>query len=128
LWQGTWNLFAPIPDHQNHRLHADIVYDDTTVVEWNSPEWQSQTPWQRFTGHRESEFIENIWLDTNSVAWRDFARYLQQHAGLPDSIPDRVILSVNTGDVPDPGQTPWPSVTSRRPLDQKRVFFTLRYE
>ena len=130
LWQGTWNLFAPIPDSRNHRLRADLFYADGSHRVWNSPDWRSQTPWQRFLSHRESEFIENVWEEENSAAWRGFAEYLaRQHGGATstEERPVRVELSVRWGDVPPAEAAPWQPASQSTPLDHERTFFTLLF-
>ena len=131
LWQGTWSLFAPIPDARNHRLRADLFYADGSHRVWNSPDWRSQTPWQRFRSHRESEFIENVWDEENSAAWQGFAEFLaRQHSGAAatDERPVRVELSVRWGDVPPPDDGPSRPASQPMPLDRERTFFTLLFQ
>lgn len=128
LWQGTWTLFAPIPDSRNHRLRAVIDFTDGSSRVWNSPDWRVQSPRQRFVGHRESEFIEKIWEDDNSAAWPAFAQDLVSRELLlmpSDAPPERVVLSIIWGDIPPPHGETW----SATPVDydQERVFFTLIY-
>ncbi len=125
LWQGTWGLFAPIPDSRNHRLRADMSYADGTHRVWNSPDWRSQTVWQRFVRHRESEFLEKIPEAENSAAWTGFAQSLVRRES-PDRLPERVELSIRWGDIPPPGDI-WPPTTDPAPFDQERMFFTLVY-
>ena len=125
LWQGTWGLFAPIPDNINHRLRADMFYADGSHRVWNSPDWRSQTAWQRFFGHRESEFLEKIAEIENSAAWTGFALSLVRRES-PDWPPERIELSIRSGDIPPPGDV-WPASTDPVPLDRERVFFTLVY-
>src|SRR5437868_3132292 len=54
LWQGPWNLFAPVPDFRNHRIRADFYFIDGTHRVLNSPDPRSQSARQRFVAHRES--------------------------------------------------------------------------
>ena len=129
LWQGTWSLFAPIPDSTNHRLRADIEFADGTHHVWNSPDWRSQTAWQRFVGHRESECLEKIWEEDNTVAWPAFAQSLvHRETSLvkSDQSPRQVVLSVRWGDISPPEGDRW-SAASPMAYDQERVFFTLVY-
>ena len=129
LWQGTWSLFAPIPDSRNHRLRADIEFTDGSHHVWDSPDWRSQSAWQRFVGHRESECLEKIWEDDNTAAWPAFAELLvRRELALKQSTqaPRQVVLSVRWGDIPPP-EGDWWSATIPRAYDQERVFFTLIY-
>ena len=130
LWQGTWSLFAPIPDSTNHRLRADLFYADGTHCVWDSPDWRAQSAWQRFVSHRESEFIEKIWDESSSAAWPGFAEYIaRRESSLMNSRlrPERVVLSVITGAIPPPEGDVWQSASRPVELDQTRVFFTLIY-
>lgn len=129
LWQGTWNLFAPVPDFRNHRIRADFFYVDGTHRVWTSPDPRSQSAWKRFVGHRESEFLEKVWEDENNTARPGFAQQLveEQRQLHPDDGPlSRVELSVIWGDIPPPSEA-WRPVAKAIPLDQERVFFTLLY-
>lgn len=129
LWQGTWSLFAPIPDSRNQRLRADIAFADGSNRVWYSPDWRTQSPWQRFVGHRHSEFLEKIWEDDNSVARSGFAQDLIRREVLrksPEVRPERVVFSVIWNDIPPPQGAVWPLVTPADD-DQERVFFTLIY-
>ena len=130
LWQGTWSLFAPIPDSRNHRLRADFFYADGSHRVWNSPDWRTQSPWQRFVGHRESEFLEKLAEDENTSAWPGFAQSLVKRES-PKQQPERVELSIMWHEIPPPGDA-WPTTTDPVPFepasfDQERLFFTLVY-
>lgn len=127
LWQGTWNLFAPIPDSRNHRLRADLYYLDGTHRVWNSPDWQIQSMWQRFVGHRETEFLEKISDEVNRSAWHDFAMSVSRQESLRMKIPQKpktIVLSVIWGDVSSPEGDVWKSAVKNAPLDQEREIYT----
>lgn len=78
--QQNWDLFAPVPDKMNVRYQAEIEYADGQTAAWNSPDWRSQTLWQRWTGHRRGEWLDNISRTENSTAWPTWARHLAQTA------------------------------------------------
>jgi len=127
LWQGTWNLFAPIPDSRNHRLRADLYYPNGTHHVWNSPEWRSHSTWQRFIGHRKTEFIEKISDEANRSAWHDFAMSVARQERLRMTLPqmpEKIVLSVIWGDISPPEGDVWKSAARPEPLDQEREFFT----
>lgn len=127
LWQGSWSLFAPIPDSRNQRIRADFYYADGTHTVWNSPEPWSQSAWQRFTRHRESEFLERVWEVQNSAAWPGFAQSLLREERLRQSAESRLSkmeLSVIYGDISPPTE-PWQPASSPVLLDQQQIFFTM---
>jgi len=121
LWQGTWSLFAPTPDSTNHRIRADFYYPDGSHQAWESPDWRSQSAWQRFAGHRQSEYFEKIIDDDSSPAWPAFAHDLIRQVS-PDRGPERVELTVISGDIPPPRDA-WKMTPV--PLNHERKFFTL---
>src|SRR5689334_18331305 len=43
---APWKMFAPDPDHTNHRLRAKIEYRDGTVVYWRTPDWPQMSCWR----------------------------------------------------------------------------------
>jgi hypothetical protein len=75
-WQNSWGVFTPQPDNENHRLWAVIEYHDGHHAEWHSPEWSEQTHWQRFVGHRRSEYLDSIRDPFNTPALTGFAQWL----------------------------------------------------
>ena len=78
--QQNWDLFAPVPDKMNVRYQAQIEHADGQTAEWHSPDWRSQSPWQRWTGHRRTEWLDNIARTENSAAWPTWSRYLAETA------------------------------------------------
>lgn len=78
--QQNWDLFAPVPDKMNVRYQAEIEYADGQTAAWHSPECRTQTLWERWTGHRRGEWLDNISRTQNSAAWPTWARQLAQAA------------------------------------------------
>jgi hypothetical protein len=68
-------LFAPDPDHQNHRLKIVFAYSDLSTSEWASPEWADQGVGERFRGSRWTEYFDNIISRQNSAAWPAMLNY-----------------------------------------------------
>lgn len=127
LWQGTWSLFAPIPDSRNHRLQADLHYVDGTHQIWVSPDWRSQSNWKRFIGHRETEFLEKISDEVNQSAWSDFAMSVArlEQSGLNSrQLPEKIILSFIWEDIPQPAGDTWNLAAIPMNTWQERVFYT----
>lgn len=120
LWQGPWTLFAPIPDSQNHRIRAELIFEGSSPIEWNSPDWRRQSTLERFLSHRDSEFFERIANDSNSRAWPDFAMSLA--SSLSPDRPERLRLFLTTCDIPPPsGDWSVPPI----PMESERLLFTL---
>ena len=122
LWQGSWTLFAPIPDAINHRIRAEVTFDDAPAIVWDSPDWRSQSVLERFLSHRESEFLERIVADSNSAAWPEFAQSLAR--SLSPKRPERVELFVRTSEIPPPTGI-W--VVDPPCIEDERLMFTLIY-
>lgn len=131
LWQGTWSLFSPVPDHRNYRLTAEIEFADGTTRTWNSPNWRTMSAGQRFIRHREAEFLEKIHEDANSAAWPAFAEEVvrQVRSKMPDDVaPRRVVLRVIWKDIPPPQGDSWAPSPDPPSEHQESAFFTLIYE
>ncbi|MFO1041888.1 MAG: hypothetical protein U0941_08895 [Planctomycetaceae bacterium] len=127
LWQGTWSLFAPIPDSRNHRLRADLHYADGTYEVWMSPDWRSQSSWKRFIGHRESEFLEKISDEVNQPAWSNFASSVARQEGLrlkSRQMPEKILLSVMWEDISPPKGDIWNPAAMPVNDWQDGVFYT----
>jgi hypothetical protein len=121
LSQGTWSMFTPDPDNENHRLGAIIEYEDGLIVEWESPYWPDQNSFERFAGHRRSEYIDAMRNSMNSGALDGLAAWLartqRQDGGTLAT--KRVEIFVKHQDIPDPRLRGWklregPPTYSRR--------------
>lgn len=110
LWQAPWGMFTPEPDDENHRLRATIEYHDGRRVEWQSPTWADESHWQRFTGHRRAEYIDNIRTPYYAPALPGMAAWLArthrtnfEEAGRPR----RVEIHAEYYNIPDPRLNGW---------------------
>lgn len=110
LQQGPWSMFAPTPDRLNHRFQAEITYRDGQRATWQTPDWRSQSLWQRWIGHRHQEFGEMIQMQEGAPAQEAWARHLARslRPDFPDA--DRgaaVRLTYQEAEVPPASQKPW---------------------
>jgi hypothetical protein len=110
IQQGPWNMFAPTPDRLNLRLQADLTYRDGQKAEWSSPEWRSQSLWERWIRHRHQEFSEMIVTQEGGPALEPWARRLARslRPDLPDA--DRgaeVRVTYREAEVPPAADRPW---------------------
>ncbi|QDU29154.1 hypothetical protein ETAA8_42610 [Anatilimnocola aggregata] len=82
IGSGAWDMYAPVPDRQNHRLSAELMSSESHVVaRWSSPEWRKQSAYQRFWGHRWAEYYDNVWGNNNAALWPALAQHVaDQHA------------------------------------------------
>lgn len=110
LWQFNWSMFTPDPDNENQRLRATITYHDGQTIEWQSPMWHEQSAWQRFVGHRHSEFFDQLYSPFNGPALPGFARWLAQSQRLnlsEDGRPQHIEIYLETTTIPDPRFGGW---------------------
>lgn len=119
LGQG-WGVFCP-PGRVNTRLRAEITYRDGQTAAWRSPDLRQQSPWQRFLGHRHSEWHDQTWGQEDAPVWQDWSRMLAREArpDLPDA--DRgaeVKIVVEQATTPPAEIAPWTSWRSTRAADE----------
>jgi hypothetical protein len=123
--QGTWNLFAPEPDNENHRLRAVIEYHDGEIRHWQSPDWRAQSIGERFVGHRRSEYYDKLRQPFYEPAMPGFVRWLALMER-PDAVaaarPKRVEVHADYYEIPDPRWHGWQ--TPAAPLfDQSTLLY-----
>lgn len=76
LWQGSWELFAPEPDHVNVRIGAIVTWKDHTEFLWLQPDWHSMSPLEKSRSFRKMSWFDGLWKSSNSAAWEPFCRHL----------------------------------------------------
>ena len=82
LWQGRWDLFAPLVDKENNRIEAKIYFDGESDPEiWRSPDWNKLSCLGKFRSSREIEFYDRIRNDRDPRVWESFSRYLVSEIG-----------------------------------------------
>jgi hypothetical protein len=131
LWQGEWKLFAPEPDKINVAITADITFSDGREVAWRSPDWRSQSTWQRFLSFREAEFIDNVRKDGNAGAWPTFADYLGRtvlHPEHPELKPTKIVLTRHWHLVPPPSPENIHQFPEVPEMDSSHIFFAKDFQ
>jgi hypothetical protein len=120
IQQGSWNLFAPEPDHVNTRLRAEIAYRDGEQRVWTSPEWRTYSAWQMFTHHRRREWLDHVTSTSAAPAWEAWCRYLARSTRPDFEHADRgaeVRVIYQEALVPPAEDRPWPSMRTPLPYD-----------
>lgn len=110
LQQNNWSMFTPAPDSENHRLRASIWYYDGHHVVWRSPDYDQQSWWERFVGHRRSEYIDEIHSPFYAPALPGLARWLgetnRKTAGVEGRL-ETIAIHVESTTIPDPRIKGW---------------------
>jgi hypothetical protein len=126
--QGRWSMFAP-PDGANHRVWVEVTLRDGQVIEHRFPDLTRQAVWERFLGHRNSEYVDNaITLGQQHPAvWEGLADYLAtQHASTGGGV-SRVRIIVELSTIPPPSGTAWSHRGKELPFDDQRVVLRRKY-
>lgn len=124
IFQGPWTLFAPDPDRTNTQLKAEITYRDGERRIWTGPDWRGVSSWEKWVGHRRREWFDHIPMQTGSMAWEPWCRYLA-HTERPDfenagrGAEVRVIY--REAHVPPAETRPWPSIRQPTPFEDDLV-------
>jgi len=69
LWQGNWELFAPVIDHWNTRLECVITWEDGTEARWSTIDWTHAGYWERMKNFRRNEYFDNVIANRGSLLW-----------------------------------------------------------
>lgn len=128
IGQGPWSMFAP-PDRVNHRLRAEITLRDGRLLTQPIADVQSLSPWQRFVGHRHSEYADNAIVTGRQYAdvWDHLADHLaREHASEGGGVA-QVRIIVELSPVPPPGSGPWLPRDHSFPYDDQRVVYREKY-
>jgi len=76
LWQGSWELFAPTPDHVNVRIGARLAWKDGTRSTWYQPDWHSMSPFEKARNFRRMSYFDGLWRTSNAGALEPFCQHL----------------------------------------------------
>ena len=128
IGQGRWTMFSP-PDGDNHRLRAELTLRDGRLLDWRSPDLTRQSVWQRFIGHRRSEYIDNAitFGKQHPETWDVFADRLKREYELQGHDVVRIRVIVALANLPPPSGTLWPSRMKEVPFDDQRVVVRRKY-
>lgn len=119
--QGSWDLFAPEPDHINTRIRAEITYRDGERRDWQGPDWTKVSTWEKWVGHRRFEWYDHAILQPNAPAWEPWCREIARLARPDFENADQgaeVRLIYAEAITPPADQRPWPSVRDPMPFNE----------
>lgn len=108
IGQGRWTMFSP-PDAENDRIRAELTLRDGRTLDiWLSPDLTRQSLWQRFVGHRRSEYLDNLIVFGRQYpeAWQVRAEALvRQYAGQGGGVKSIRIIRQCSTILPPSGDT-----------------------
>ena len=121
LWQGSWELFAPTPDHVNVRVFARLTWTNGKQTVWQQPNWHEMSGWEKGRNFRRMSYYDNLWRASNRSAWRPFCEKLAEEESDGEFERVREVLLAQDRDVLPTPEKQWrkaysPSQYSRRGL------------
>ena len=121
LWQGSWTLFAPEPDHVNVRIGAVITWQNAEDTYWLQPDWHGMTPLGRARHFRQMSYYDNLVKWSNATAWAAFCQHLanEQTARTDDKLTS-ITLFEQRDVIPPPSQT-WRAAYSEPQFSTQRT-------
>ncbi|HUE73672.1 MAG TPA: hypothetical protein VMP01_22530 [Pirellulaceae bacterium] len=128
IGQGAWVMFAP-PDQVNHRVRAEITLQDGRLIVHPFPHPAEQSSWQRFVGHRRSEYVDNavVFGRQYRELWEGCADYLARQYAHQGGGVAQVRIVVEFAHIPAPASTPWPPRDEPLPFDDGEVVVRRKY-
>jgi hypothetical protein len=126
--QGQWSMFSP-PDSANHRLRAELTLRDGRVIEHRFPDLTRLSAWQRFLGHRRSEYIDNAitFGQQRREVWEGLAGYLARKYEFQGGGVGRIRIIVELSPIPVPAGSVWPSRSAEPPFGDQRVVYRRKF-
>ena len=107
LWQGSWELFAPSPDHVNVRVRATLHWSDGTQTAWEQPCWHTMSPLQKMREFRKMSYYDGLWRPSNRAAWSAFCEKLVElKSPCRAARIDRIVMYQDRDVIPPP-TTKW---------------------
>jgi len=115
LWQGSWDLFAPTPDHVNIRIGAHFNWIDGSQTTWLQPNWHEMSAWEKMRNFRVMAHYDGIWLLYNRLARGPFCDHLASEVD-PEKRPDLeyITLFYDEDEIPPPSEEWRPAYSAPR--------------
>ncbi|MEX2026766.1 MAG: hypothetical protein WEH44_05685 [Pirellulaceae bacterium] len=128
IGQGAWVMFSP-PDQVNHRVLAEITLRDGRTIWRPLAELGEESPWQRFVGHRRSEYFDNAIVMGRQYreVWEACANHLAQQYAEQGGGAAQVRIIVQFARIPPPNSPPWPPPGEQLPFDEGEVVVRRKY-
>lgn len=115
LFQGSWTVFTPRVDRENHHLEVQIDYDTGDTRIWRSPAWTELSPLDKLTRFREMEYTEQLFGNSTRPLRAAFAHYLSRELRPRDGAQPRKITITHHYAVIEP-----PAEGDAQPLSPSR--------
>ena len=128
IGQGAWVMFSP-PDGVNHRVRAEITLKDGRTIVHPLAQPEKLTPWQRFVGHRRSEYVDHaiVFGRQYREVWESCADYLARQYAQQGGGASQVRIIVEFSPIPPPSAVPWPRRDEPLPFDDGEVVVRRKY-
>lgn len=128
IGQGHWSMFTP-PDRVNHRLRWELTLRDGQVIEDHFPDLTTQSLWQRFAGHRRSEYVDNAITVARQhpAIWEALASDLVRNIGEKGGGVAKIRIIVALAEIPDPSGDVWDSTSKELIYDDERVVYRRKF-
>lgn len=124
LWQGSWTLFAPSPDHVNTRVYARVHWGDGKVTRWEQPDWYQMSALRKIRNFRVMSYYDELWHSYNSAAWDPFCEYLSDYfIAQHGQVPDKIELYVQKDVLPPPSEE-WRKAYSPPQFSSEEFLYT----
>jgi hypothetical protein len=121
LWQGSWELFAPTPDHVNVRIGAMMTWQSADNTYWLQPDWHRMTPLERSRHFRQMSYYDSLAKSADKTAWAEFCQHL---ANEKTANADNTLTSITLfeqRDVIAPPSQAWRTAYSEPQFSSQRV-------
>ncbi len=102
LFQGSWTVFAPRVDRENHHLEVHIDYDTGDSRVWRSPVWSELSALDKLTRFREMEYTEQLFGNSTRPLRAAFAHYLARELRPTDGAKPKKIAVTHHYSVTEP--------------------------
>jgi hypothetical protein len=128
IGQGRWTMFSP-PDASNHRVRAELRLRNGQTLDWHATDLTRQSVWQRFIGHRRSEYVDNgiVFGKQYPEIWEIFALRLKQQYEREGHDVVLVRVIVEQANIPPPSGDAWPPRSKVLPFDDSQVLVRRKF-
>lgn len=128
IGQGQWSMFTP-PDRANHRLWVELTLRDGQVIKDPFPDLTKQSIWQRFVGHRRSEYVDNAIMSgrQHPAVWEALASDMVRRHGQKGGGVAKIRIIVALAPIPDPTGDVWDSTSKGLAYDDERVVYRRKF-
>jgi hypothetical protein len=103
IWQGSWTVFTPTVDRENHHIEAYLDYDPGGSVQWRTPQWRQASAWEKLVRFREMKYSEQVNATTNPAVRQAFADFLADELRpVREAVPTSIVITYHSSFVEPP--------------------------